>query len=60
MELTQLNYELYLAVSHLTYQAFFTQKAAQMVIQRHNLNLLIVDIDDEEIVKWIKSPVTKR
>ncbi len=40
MELTQLNYELYLAVSHLTYQAFFTQKAAQMVIQRHNLNLL--------------------
>jgi len=59
IELTQLDYELYLAISHLTYQVFFTQKAAQMVVQRHNLNLLIVDIDEEEIVQWIKSPVTK-
>ena len=54
IELTGLDYELYLAISHLTYKNFFTQKATQMVMQRHNLNLLIINIEEEEIVQWIK------
>ena len=54
IELTGLDYELYLAISHLTYRDFFTRKATQMVLQRHHLRVLVVNIEEEEIVQWIK------
>ena len=59
IELTGLDYELYLAISHLTYRDFFTQKATQMVLQRHHLRVLVVNIEEEEIVQWIKYHLIK-
>jgi hypothetical protein len=54
IELTGLDYELYLAISHLTFQTSFTQKATQMVLQRHHLRILVINIEEEVIVQWIK------
>jgi hypothetical protein len=60
IDLNGLNYELYLAVSQAAYNDFFLQKAAQVVVQRHQLNILIVNVDQEEIVEWKNSPITNR
>jgi hypothetical protein len=53
LELTAPEYELYLAISELVYTDFFMQKAVQVIVQRHQLKLLVVDIEEEEIVEWI-------
>jgi hypothetical protein len=43
---------LYLAISHRAYEKFFTQKAVQVVVQRCQLALLIIDVETEEILEW--------
>ena len=53
IELTDPTRKLYLAVSHRTYNTFFRQKAVKVIIQRNQLNLLVVNIKQEEVVKWI-------
>ncbi len=60
LELTKLNYELYLAISEFVYQDFFLQKGTHTIIQRHQLNLLVVNVEQEEIVKWITPQKTIR
>ena len=52
LELTSPEYDLYLAISELVYTDFFEQRATQVIVQRHHLKLLIVDIDEEVIVTW--------
>jgi len=59
IELTHLDYELYLAISEATYRDFFTQKAIQVIVRRHNLNLLVVNMHTEEVVKWIEAHTIK-
>ena len=54
IELTGLDYELYLAVSEFVYQDSFTKKGTHTIVQRHQLKLLAVNIEREEIVKWVK------
>jgi hypothetical protein len=49
--------KLYLAISKKVYDRFFEQKAIQLIVQRYQLPLLIVDIEKEEIVKWTKPPI---
>jgi len=39
IELTVPDYKLYLAISELVYDDLFTQQAAQVIIERHQLNL---------------------
>jgi len=53
LELTGLDYELYMAISEFVYKDFFLQKGTQMIVQRHKIKLLVVNIEREEIVKWI-------
>jgi hypothetical protein len=48
--------KLYLAISKKIYATLFEQKAIQLIVQRYELPLLIVDIEKEEIVKWTKPP----
>jgi hypothetical protein len=48
--------KLYLAISKKVYDTLFEQKAIQLIVQRYELPLLIVDIEKEEIVKWTKPP----
>jgi len=50
--------QLYLAINSYTYDTLFEQKAMQLIVQRYQLPLLIVDVEKEEIIKWTKPPNT--
>ena len=43
---------LYLAISDVVYLRFFRQNIYQMLVERFEMRLLIVDIEKEEIVSW--------
>ncbi len=45
--------KVYLAISGNIYQSFFLQKAISKIIEETNLCLIIVDLNKEEIIKWI-------
>jgi XisH protein len=53
LELNQLDYDLYLAVSDISYHDLFRQQAAQVIVQRHQVKLLVVNVEQEEVVQWI-------
>ncbi|MEW6125884.1 MAG: XisH family protein [Acidobacteriota bacterium] len=53
MQETEPERKLYVAVSETAYKDFFNRKAIQLIINRHRLPLIVVDIDTEEIVTWI-------
>lgn len=46
---------LYLAISNKIYNTLFEQKAIQLIVQRYELPLIVVDVEKEEIIKWTKS-----
>jgi hypothetical protein len=52
IELTTPEYELYLAVSDVIYTEFFSQRATQLIVQRHHLKILVVDVEREDIISW--------
>jgi len=52
--LAGLDYELYLAISSLVYEAFFLRKGTHEVVQRRQLKLLVVDVEREEVIQWIE------
>ncbi|MFM7367773.1 MAG: element excision factor XisH family protein, partial [Sphaerospermopsis kisseleviana] len=35
------------------YKSFFTQDIIQLILNRHQLPLIVVDIETEEIKQWI-------
>ncbi|MGF1575271.1 MAG: XisH family protein [Cyanophyceae cyanobacterium] len=45
--------KLYIAISHVAYNTFFTQDVAQLILDRHQLPIIVVDIEIEEIMQWI-------
>jgi hypothetical protein len=50
---TALDFELYLAITQGTYKSYFQRQLAQMIINRNQVKLLIVDAENEVIVEWI-------
>ncbi|MCC3439682.1 MAG: hypothetical protein JGK30_05750 [Microcoleus sp. PH2017_40_RAT_O_B] len=36
-----------------SYRTFFTQDAIQLIVNRHQLPLIVVNTEVEEIVQWI-------
>lgn len=50
---TALDFELYLAITQGTYKSYFQRQLAQMIINRNQVKLLIVDAESEVIVQWI-------
>ncbi|MBW4602618.1 MAG: hypothetical protein KME29_24390 [Calothrix sp. FI2-JRJ7] len=50
---TALDFKLYLAITQGTYKSNFQRKLAQMIINRNQVKLLIVDAESEVIVQWI-------
>lgn len=54
IRLAGLNYELYLAVSSVVYEAFFLRKGTQEIARSHRLKLLVVDLEREEVFLWIQ------
>ncbi len=54
LELTAPDRKLYLAISHKIYDKYFRQKAVQMIAERFQLAMIIVNLETEEIVQWIR------
>jgi hypothetical protein len=53
LEITHIPDTLYLAISDIVYRRFFQQHVYQMLVERFEIRLLIVDVEKEEIVSWI-------
>lgn len=53
LEETAPDRKLYVAVSDVAYKTFFTQDVTQLILNRHQLPLIVVDADAEEVVQWI-------
>lgn len=49
---TALDFEVYLAITQGTYKSYFQRPLAQMIINRNQVKLLIVDAESEVIVQW--------
>lgn len=50
---TALDFKLYLAITQGTYKSYFQRQLTQMIINRNQFKLLIVDAENEVIVQWI-------
>lgn len=50
---TALDFELYLAITQGTYKSYFQRQLTQMIINRNQVKLLIVEPESEVIVQWI-------
>jgi hypothetical protein len=58
LKVTAPEYQLYVAISHQVYDEIFQQKAYQLIIKEYQIPLIIVNVETEEIIKWIKRPNT--
>ncbi|BAU42030.1 XisH family protein [Leptolyngbya sp. O-77] len=45
--------KLYIAISNVAYNTFFTQDVTQLILNKHQLPIIVVDIGTEEIMQWI-------
>jgi hypothetical protein len=53
IQLTEPDYTLYLAIDDLVYEEFFQRPSVQMVMERTQLLLIVVNIQQEAIQQWI-------
>jgi len=53
LEETAPDRKLYIAISKVAYDTFFTQDVTQLILNKHQLPVIVVDIDAEEITQWI-------
>lgn len=53
LEETAPDRKLYIAVSKVAYNTFFTQDVIQLILDKHQLPIIVVDIEIEEIMQWI-------
>jgi len=53
LELTAPERKLYLAITDIVYNRFFSRKAIQVIIQRYDVAFLVVNPQMEEIAQWI-------
>jgi hypothetical protein len=53
MQQTAPEYRLYLAIDDITHVSFFQRAGIEFLVQAHQINLLVVDVDQQEIVQWI-------
>ena len=52
LSLTNPEHTVYLAISNKIYEKFFTQVAIELILEKYQVLLLIVDINKEEIIQW--------
>jgi hypothetical protein len=52
LSLTHPEYKVYLAIGEKIYEKFFEQIAIELILQKYQVSLLVIDINKEEIVKW--------
>lgn len=53
LEETASDRKLYIAVSKTVYNTFFAQDVIRLILNKHQLPTIVVDIEIEEITKWI-------
>ena len=53
LEETAPDRKLYIAISKVAYNTFFTQDVTQLILNKHQLPIIVVNIETEEIMKWI-------
>lgn len=53
LEETAPDRKLYIAISKVAYNTFFTQDVTQLILNKHQLPIIVVDIETEEITQWI-------
>jgi hypothetical protein len=53
LEETAPDRKLYIAISKVAYNTFFTQDVTQLILNKHQLPIIVVDIETEEIMQWI-------
>ena len=53
LEETAPDRKLYIAISKVAYNTFFTQDVTQLILNKHQLAIIVVDIETEEILQWI-------
>jgi hypothetical protein len=52
LDITHPDYQIYLAISKNIYEKFFKQVAIQLILQKYQVLLLVVDMNKEEIIQW--------
>lgn len=45
--------KLYIAISKVAYNTFFVQDVIQLILSKHHLPMIVVDVEKEEITQWI-------
>jgi len=53
INLTEPQYEIYLAIKDSIYENFFKRESIQEIIQLNQLLLIVVEMEKEEILEWI-------
>jgi XisH protein len=53
LEETAPDRKLYIAISKVAYNTFFTQDVTQLILNRHQLPIIVVNLETEEIMQWI-------
>jgi hypothetical protein len=53
LEETAPDRKLYIAISKVAYSTFFVQDVTQLILNRHQLPIIVVDLETEEIMQWI-------
>lgn len=53
LEETAPDRKLYLAISTIAYNTFFKKDIAQLILSKHQLPIIVVDIELEDITTWI-------
>jgi hypothetical protein len=53
LEETAPDRKLYIAISKVAYNTFFTQDVTQFILNRHKLPIIVVELETEEIMQWI-------
>lgn len=53
LQLSNKNYEIYLAIRDTIFDTFFQRKSIQAVVKRHQIEFIIFNNEKEEITLWI-------
>lgn len=53
LEVTEPERKLYLAVNHTVYQEFLSQEAVELIRQRFQVAIVVIDVVRQEVVQWI-------
>lgn len=53
LEVTEPERKLYLAVNHTVYHEFLSQEAVELIRQRFQVAIIVIDVVRKEVVQWI-------